>query len=179
MTYRPRETVFGPPLSARLPSLFYLAFALGVVAFVLLGEQADSNSWWFNYVVAEDVRRVMKIRTFAVILLISALASLIRAGMRGVRIYPDGVETRDVLSFILPRLKRYRWPQIERIVFDQKTVIALDLWDGSRAFLPAVGEHDKLAAALERVAAARAIPVRGGTLDSEIEGEADAEDGEM
>lgn len=162
MTYRPRESVFGPPLIERVPSIVYLATALGIGVLVLVGEQSASGTWAFHYVVEQDVGRVMSIRTFAVIIFISALASVVRAGMRGVRIYPDGVEAREVLSFIVPKLRRYRWPQIERILLDGASHIAFDLWDGSRAYLPRVSDRHALEAALQQVAAARAIPIRGG-----------------
>src|SRR5689334_7955726 len=91
MTYRPRESVFGPPLLERIPSMAYLATALGIGVLVLVGEQSATGTWAFHYVVEEDAGRVMSIRTFAVVLFISALASVVRASMRGVRIYPDGV----------------------------------------------------------------------------------------
>ena len=167
MTYRPQESVFGPPFAARVPSVVYLLAALGIAGLVLLGQASTSGTWLFHYVVEEDVRRVMSIRTFAAILVVSSLASVARAGMRGVRIYSDGVESRDVLNFIVPKLRRYRWPQIERIVLEGSTQIALDLWDGSRTYLPRVSDRAALAAALEHVAAARAIPVKGGVLAEE------------
>lgn len=171
MTYRPQESVFGPPFLVRVPSFVYLAAALGVGGLVLLGEQSASDTWLFHYVVEQDVNRVMSIRTFAIILLVSALASVVRGGMRGVRIYADGVEARDVFNLV-PKLKRYRWPQIEQIVLEGSSSIAFDLWDGSRAYLPDVSDRDALATALEHVALARAIPVRGGRLEpDEIEDE--------
>ena len=174
MTYRPRESVFGPPLMERIPSIAYLAAALGIGVLVLVGEQSATGSWAFHYVVEQDAGRVMSIRTFAVIILVSALASVVRAGMKGVRIYPDGVEAREVLSFIVPKLRRYRWPQIERILLDGASHIAFDLWDGSRAYLPRVNDRAGLEAALQHVAAARAIPIRGGVpLDDLIEEEDD------
>ncbi len=40
--------------------------------------------------------------------------------------------------------------------------VALDLWDGTRAILPEVSDRPSLSATLEKVAHARAIPVRGG-----------------
>lgn len=166
MTYRPEESVFGPPLSAKVPSFLYLLAAACIWVLVLVGEQSSSGTWLFHYVVEEDVGRVITIRTFAIILTVSSLSTVVRAGMRGVRIYPDGVEARDVLNFILPKLRRYRWPQIEQIVLDGSG-IAFDLWDGSRAYLPTVSDRSALAAALEHIAAARAIPVRGGTISPE------------
>ena len=176
MAYRPRESVFGPPLRAWIPSLVYMASAVALAVFVLVGERSGSNSWIFQYVVAKDVHRVLSIRAFAIIFFLSALAAVARAGMRGVRIYADGVESRDVLSGIIPKLRRYRWPQIECIVLDQKSTIALDLWDGTRAFLPRVSDRTALADTLERVAAARAIPVRGGVYTpEELEAEASSD----
>src|SRR6185369_1285889 len=92
MTYRPEESVFGPPLLAKVPSFLYLAAAAAVWVVVFVGEQSASGTWLFHYVVEEDVGRVITIRTFAIILTLSSLATVVRAGMRGVRIYPDGVE---------------------------------------------------------------------------------------
>jgi len=174
MTYRPQETVFGAPLLARLPSVLYLVAASAVALIVVAGEASSPGSWVFHYVVEEDVRRVMHIRTFAIILGLSALASVVRANMRGVRIFADGVEARDVMGGLLPKLRRYRWPQIECIVFGTSTV-SFDLWDGSRAYLPDVSDRDELQYALEHVAAARAIPVRGGKHAIEEGDEADEE----
>ena len=73
------------------------------------------------------------------------------------------MEYRDIVSLGLPKLRRYRWAQIDRIVLDLPECIAFDVWDGTRAFLPEVADRETLAAALEKIAAARAIPVRGGT----------------
>jgi hypothetical protein len=176
MTYRPRETAFGPPIAARIPSALYLVAALAAGTVVLLGEQSAPGTKLFHYVVEEDVQRVMSVRTFAIILLVSALASVVRAGMRGVRIFPDGVEARDVVNFIVPKLRRYRWPQIEQIVLDAGALVALDLWDGTRAWLPEVSDHDGLVTALTRVARARAIPIRGGHDLEGDEGDGDVDE---
>lgn len=172
MTYRPEECVFGPPWSSRIPSLVYLGCALAVGAVVLLGESSASGTVLFDYVVAQDAYRMMSIRTFALVLLIGALASVARTGMRGVRVYPDGVEARELRGLVIPRVRRYHWPQLECIVLDTKSSVALDLWDGRREYLPQVSNRKKLESTLERVAAARAIPVRGGVgLDEIVEPE--------
>ena len=163
------------PLAARVPSLVYLLVALCVSAFVLVGEQASTGTWVFHYVVEEDVRRMMSIHTFAIILVVSSLASVVRASMRGVRIYADGVEARDVLNLVVPKLKRYRWPQIEQIVLEGTSTISFDLWDGSRAYLPEVSDRALLAATLDHIGRARAIPVRGGTPPDDL-GDADLDD---
>jgi hypothetical protein len=162
MTYRPAESVFGPPGFQRIPSLVYLAVALAVLALVIVGERSPSNSWLYVYVVERDVDRIIGARTLATILLVSALAAIVRASMRGVRIRGDGLEYRDTVALGFPRFRRFKWAQIDRIILDQPTTIALDLWDGSRAFLPTVGDRAGLSAVLEKIAAARAIPVRGG-----------------
>lgn len=168
MTYRPAETVFPPPWSARIPSFIYLGCAVAVIAFVAIGYNSPTNSWIHEYTVERDVRRLMGSRMFATLIALSALATVMRAGMRGVRLYPDGLEYRDVLGIGWPRVRRYRWAQIDGIVLDQPNSIALDLWDGSRAFLPHVNDRQALAAALEKVGASRAIPVRGGVGLDEI-----------
>jgi hypothetical protein len=167
MTYRPAEAVFGPPLSVRWPSFLYLGIALIVGGLVLIAENSSPETWLNHYFVQRDASRFISSRALAVLLLVSALASVLRAGMRGVKIRGDGVEYRDVVTF-LPKLKRYKWAQIDRIVLDSPRTIVLDLWDGTRAFLPLVNNRSGLAAALEKVAFARAIPVRGGTGLDEI-----------
>lgn len=163
MTYRPEECVFGPPFSARIPSLLYFALAVTVGALVLIGERSHVDSSLFHFVVQNDPSRVLGIRTLAVVLFVGSIASILRAGMRGVRIFGDGIETRDIEYLIVPRVRRYRWPQIERLLLDLDTTVAVDLWDGSSAYFPPVGDRAKLLATLEHVAAARAIPVRGGS----------------
>lgn len=162
MTYRPRDQVYGPPWVTRLPTFIYLALALTVAALVFLAERSPAGSFLYEYFVAQDVYRAITSRTFATLLVISASAALLRSSMRGVRVRGDGVECRELLGWIWPRVRRIRWAQIDTIVLDQESTVALDLWDGSRAFLPPVGDLDGLSQRLEYVAAARAIPVRGG-----------------
>ena len=161
MTYRPREAVYSIPWLERIPSLVYLAAALVSVVLVLVGEHSDRSSWLYNYVVVQDHVRLISSRTFAVVLSLGAIASVLRGNMRGVRIFGDGVEAREITQLFFPRVRRYRWPQMALIVLDQRHV-AVELWDGQRAVLPAVGDREGLAAELERVAAARDIPVQGG-----------------
>ncbi|MES1183844.1 MAG: hypothetical protein ABUL60_08505 [Myxococcales bacterium] len=162
MTYRPTETSFGPPLSIRMPSILYAVLAAGAVVTVLLAEASPSGSWLYINVVERGVRGIMSARVFAGCLVIGAVASLLRANMRGVRIRGDGVEYRDIVSLGIPRLRRFKWAQIDRVILDQPRSVALDLWDGTRAFLPEVSDRPSLSATLEKVAHARAIPVRGG-----------------
>ena len=158
MTYRPAETVFPPPWSVRIPSLIYLLVAIGVIAFVAIGYSSDSSSWIYEYTVERDVRRIMGSRTFAGLISLSALATVLRSGMRGVRLRPDGLEYRDIMGVGWPKIRRYRWAQIDGIVLDQPSSIALDLWDGTRSFLPLVNDRQGLSAALEEVPRLRSGP---------------------
>lgn len=161
MTYRPRESVYSIPWFERIPSLVYLALAVATIVVVIIGEHSPPGSWLFNYVVVQDSTRLLGSRAFAVLLSVGAVASVLRGNMRGVRIFGDGVEAREITQWFVPRVRRYRWPQMARIVLDQPHV-AVELWDGQRAVLPAVGDREGLVATLERVAAARDIPVQGG-----------------
>jgi hypothetical protein len=160
MTYRPTESTFGPPFAARIPSLLYLALALGGVAAVVLAEHSSSTSWLYVNIVERGVRGFMSARLCAGLLFAGATASFLRTNMRGVRVRGDGVDYRDV-TLGWPRARRFKWAQIDRIVLDLP-YIALDLWDGTRSFLPAVEDRQSLATVLEKVGHARAIPVRGG-----------------
>jgi hypothetical protein len=162
MTYRPTESNFGPPLLLRVPSILYAALAVAAVAIVLIAEASPSTSWLYVNVVERGVRGIMSARTFAGCLVVGAAASLLRTSMRGVRVRGDGVEYRDVVSLGIPRVRRFKWAQIDRVILDAPRSVALDLWDGTRAFLPEVSDRPTLSAMLEKVAHARAIPVRGG-----------------
>lgn len=162
MTYRPTEAVFLPPWRVRLPSLIYLLVALAVGVVVLVAEASSSNSQLYVWVIENNSTRLIGAETFAILLGVSALATVLRTGMRGVRVHGDGLEYRDVVSFFIPKRRRYRWAQIDRISLREPKTIGLDLWDGTRVYLPPVSDHDGLAATLETVGAARAIPVEGG-----------------
>jgi hypothetical protein len=140
----------------------YLVGAIALVAFVAIGTMSDTGSWLFRYVVEADAQRILGARPLAAIMMVSALAAVTRVRMRGVVVHPEGVEARDTYVAGWPRVRKYAWPQIDRILLDKPT-IALELWDGRCEMLPAVSAREELAVMLERLALARAIPVRGGT----------------
>jgi hypothetical protein len=177
MTYRPTETSFGPPFMIRIPSILYAVLAASAVMVVLLAEASSPTSWLYVNVVERGVRGVMSARVFAGCLVVGAVASLLRANMRGVRVRADGVEYRDIVSLV-PRLRRYKWAQIDRVILDAPRSVALDLWDGTRAFLPEVSDRLSLSATLEKVAHARAIRVRGGAGLDELPDSAEFADDE-
>ncbi|XYH96936.1 hypothetical protein ACMHYB_55720 [Sorangium sp. So ce1128] len=179
MTYRPEKRIaFGPPLKERIPALLYFSFAIVVSAVILYGQNAPSSSWIFQYVVEGDRHRIVPSSVCAIILFVSALAAVLREQMRGVIVHPDGIELRELFGFGLPRVRRFAWSQIDRMSVpsaregagsagqdEGKALgnIRLDLWDGSRTWLPDVGDKIALSVMLERVALARAIPIEGGT----------------
>jgi hypothetical protein len=167
MTYRPAEALFGPPFVVRVPSFIYLGLALSVLAMVALAEVSAPDTWLNRYFVQADRQRLFSSWTFAGLLVTSAVAYVIRAGMRGVRVRGDGLEYRDVIN-LWPRMRRYKWAQIDRITLDVPKGISLDLWDGTRTFLPVVSDTAGLATTLEKVAVARAIPLMGGKGIDEI-----------
>ncbi len=178
MSYRPTETAFGPPLAAHLPSVFYLVCAIGAVITVFVAYQAPVNSFLYLQIVERSARGVIGARTVSLLLVAGAVSSLIKTSMRGVRIRPDGLEFREVVSLGIPRLRRYKWAQIDRILLDSPSAIVIDLWDGTHAYLPEVNDREQLGAALEKVALARAIPVRGGGGLDELPDEAESEEPE-
>ena len=175
MTYRPeRRVTFGPPLRERLLSFGYLVFALSASAVIIYGQRyAPSSSSIFKYVVEGDRQRMIPSSVCAIILFTSALAAVLREQMRGVVLHPDGIEMRELLSFGWPRVRRFHWSQIDRVFVpsalpaarteSEPKSIRLDLWDGSRTWLPNVEKASELGMMLERVALARAIPIEGGT----------------
>ena len=179
MTYRPEATVaFAAPFRERVPSFAYFGFAIALSAFVIYGENAPSNSWAFRYVVEGDQQRLLPSGLCALVVFLSALAAVVRSHMRGVVVRPDGIELRELLSLGWPRVRRFHWSQIDRVFVpraggaepleaksapDEPRELGVDLWDGSRAWLPQVAETERLAVMLEKVALARAIPIVGGT----------------
>lgn len=174
MTYRPqRRESFGPPVRTWvLPGLYMvaaLAFA-GVVAFAHL---QTSGGWLFRYIVEGDEHRILGARVLSLFVVLGGVAALLRTNMRGVVIHPDGVETRDVIGLAWPKVKNCSWAEIDEIVLEARAV-GLRLWDGSNLWLPPVLDHQGLRRALERVAVARGIPLRGDTRPvEEVEAELD------
>jgi hypothetical protein len=159
MTYRPAESFFGPPLIMRVPSILYALIALLVVALVASAEMGPPGSALRAYMIERP--HPISARAFAIMIVIGAVASILRAGMRGVRIRGDALEYRDVVSWAWPRVRRYKWAQIDRITLSSD-MISLDLWDGTQQELPPVSDARGLSRVLEKVAAARAIPISGG-----------------
>lgn len=150
MAYNPNPDdrfVFGPPIWQRLPSLLFLGFAgfIGLAAFIAHNSPVSSSL--HHFIVAEN-------RTPLVfIIVLAAIATFVRAGLRGVIITSDSVETRT-LSMGFPRVKRYRWAQIDRVVLDKEDVL-FELWNGEYERLPKVNKAEEMVNLLERIAISR------------------------
>jgi hypothetical protein len=159
MAYSPPggdKTRFGPPLAQRLPSLLFVALALAMVSVVFIGEGGPSGSRLHAFIVEGDRGRLLSAQTLAFIVLASAIGTAFRARMRGVIVRPDGIEARYLLALGIPRIRRWAWSQIERIVLDD-TQVMFELWNGQYERLPPVAEPKKLSDLLEHIAATRKL----------------------
>lgn len=150
MAYNPNPNdrfAFGPPLLQRLPSLVFVGFAAAVSIAALIAHNGATNTALHRFIVTEN-------RTpFVFIIVLAAIATFVRSGMRGVIVTSDSVETRS-LSMGFPRVRRYRWAQIDRMVIDKDDVL-FELWNGEYERLPKVKKGEELANLLERVAIGR------------------------
>ena len=160
MTYRPVEEFFGPPLSVRLPAFIHAGVAVCVVALVLIVERGSRDSSLYHYMFRQA--HYVDTHLAAGLFALSSVMSMMRDSMRGVRIRPNFLEYREIVNAVWPRVRKYRWAQIDRVIFEESGSISLDLWDGRREILPLVSNTNELRAVLERLALARAIPVIGG-----------------
>jgi hypothetical protein len=147
MTYSPPaggRLKFGPPLAARIPSAIYLTGALILGGLVLYAYgAASSNSLLFVWVVERDRGRPLSANVLTVIVVVSALATVLRTHMRGVVVSDDWVEARYLLALGIPRARRWAWAQVLRVVLDG-TRVAFELWDGSFERLPEVARGREL-----------------------------------
>jgi hypothetical protein len=144
----PRERLtFGPPLWQRLPSLLFLGFGVAIAFATLLAHTTGASTSLYRFIVLEN-------RTpLAIVIVVAAIATFIRSGMVGVIVTLEGVETRT-LSLGMPRVRKYRWAQIDRIVLDEESVL-FELWNGTYERLPKVRDGKNLVDLLERIAVGR------------------------
>ena len=70
----------------------------------------------------------------------------------------SGIEARYVLPLGVPRVRRWAWAQIHRMVIDDRDVM-LELWTGEYDKLPAVARRADLAAILEHKCAQHGVMV--------------------
>ncbi len=161
MAYSPPKegkVVFGPPFGQVLPSLLFLVFALAMVAFVAVVEAGPSGSRFYAFIVEGDRGRPLSARVLSYIVAASAIGTVLRARMRGVIVRADGLEARYLLAMGIPKIKRWAWSQIERVVIGEGDVM-LELWNGQYERLPRVRAPGELGRMLESICAARRIRV--------------------
>lgn len=149
--------VFGPPLRMRLPSFVYLGVAM-VGLLGVLSAYASPGSRLHALVVEGDRQRPISALAFALILLVSAIGTVLRAHMRGVLLHADGIEARDLMTLGIPRIRKWAWAQISRMVVDDDGVL-LELWNGAYARLPQVASPREMGERLEHLGIARGIQV--------------------
>jgi hypothetical protein len=150
--------MFGPPLRMRLPSFIYLGLSVAALGLVLAAYTLSSNSKLYIWLIEGDKSRPLSSLAFALILLVSAIGTVIRAHMRGVVVQVDGIEARYLLALGIPRIRKWAWAQVSRLIVDDAAVM-LELWDGSYARLPEVAKPRELGDLLERLGASRGIQV--------------------
>jgi hypothetical protein len=162
MAYSPvarRAVAFGPPLRQRLPSLLFFAFGGVLVSLVITAYYvASSNSALYIWIVDGDRARPLPASVLAIVVFLSGLGTVVRARMRGVLVHPDGIEARYLLPMGVPRVKRWAWAQVERVLVDEEGAM-LELWDATYERLPDVAKPAELGALLERIASERRIVV--------------------
>lgn len=161
MAYSPpagERIFFGPPMSARIPGFVFLAFALVLVMLEVAAYSGSSNSRLYVWLIEGDRGRPVPSVVLAIIVLVSALGTVLRTHLRGVVLRAEGVEARYLIALALPRIKTWAWPQIHRVIVDDAQVM-LELWDGSYEKLPPVKDGARMRDTLERICAGRKIAV--------------------
>lgn len=159
MSFRPeRPRRFGVPLRELLPSYGYLAITLLFAAFVAYGHVAPDGSFARYHVLAASQGGGPRAATFAFVVLASGLAAVLRVRLRGVKVHAEGIELVDALPMGVPRVRSLAWPMIDRFRFEGGRPVGVDLWNGTREYLPVVDEQQALVDTLVYIAEARAIP---------------------
>jgi hypothetical protein len=159
MAYSPKEDDrfrFGPPFRQRVASLVFVAFAGAMLGTVLYGESSGSGSALSTWLAAQDRGRPIGSLGLSIIVLVCALGTVLRSEMRGLVVRADGVEARYLLALGVPRICKWTWPQVERIIVDDTSVM-FELWNGVYERMPAVADHAGLCDLLERIASGRKI----------------------
>ncbi len=159
---------FLAPLVARIPSMIYLVLAAAAASVVFVAYYSGPNTRLFQWIVMGDRTRPISAEVLAVIVLVSAVATVIRAHMRGVILSGDWIEARYLLAFGVPRSRRWGWPQVSRLVLDHGAIekgsgspAGFELSDGAFERLPEVAQPKKLRDHLVFHAVRRKIVVTG------------------
>jgi hypothetical protein len=156
MAYNPEKSdrfAFGVPILTRLPGYVFMAFAAAIALTVLAAYNGSSNSSLYIWVVEGDRHRVFGSGPLAFIIAFAAFGNVIKTALRGVIVTADAIEARFLVAGF-PKVERWTWAQIDRLVVDDEDVM-LELWDGTYERLPKVRDGKKLADLLAGIATAR------------------------
>ena len=156
MAFEPERSdrfAFGVPLLTRIPGYVFLVFAAAIALTVLAAYNGSSNSRLYIWVVEGDRNRVFGSGPLAFIILLAAFGNVVKTALRGVIVTRDAIEARFLIAGF-PKVKRWTWAQIDRLVVDEEDVM-LELWDGTYERLPKVRDGKKLADMLASIATAR------------------------
>ena len=152
MAYQPEaplRVAFGAPFLQRLPAVIWFLFSLTVTSVVVLAHQLGSNSALWVWVVERD-RQGIPASALAFLVLASGIGVLVRSYMRGVIVHRDGIEARYILPLGMPRVRKWAWAQVHRMVLAEDGVM-LELWTGEYDKLPPVAKPADLGALLEQI----------------------------
>ena len=161
MSYSPQPVArhrFGAPLRALVPGFVYLGAALSFAVVVAVGYGSPYGSTLSAFTAGADRGRTFPISVLAIFLAVSAIGTVARGLLRGIVVDESGLEVRALLLLGIPRLRRYAWAQIHRIVVDDRRVM-IELWHGGSEMLPAVRDGAQLATTLASIASRRHITV--------------------
>jgi hypothetical protein len=134
-----KKTKFGPPLRTRIPSAVYLALAIAFGIVTWYAYRAPRSSKLFVWAVEGDRIRPLSVGAVAIVLLVSAAATVLRTHMRGVVVSDDWIEARSLLFLGIPRARRWGWAQVTRMIVDDARV-SIETYDGAFERLPNVAD---------------------------------------
>ena len=132
-----KRAKFGPPLRTRIPSAVYLALAIAFGVVTWYAYSAPRSSKLFVWAVEGDRIRPISVGVVAIVLLVSAAATVLRTHMRGVVVSDDWIEARSLLFLGIPRARRWGWAQVTRMIVDDAHV-SIETYDGAFERLPNV-----------------------------------------
>jgi hypothetical protein len=160
MAYQPEapfRQAFGAPLLQHVPAIVWFVFTLVLTGVVVAAHHMSSNSTLYAWIVERD-RGGIPAAALAFVVLASGIATLARSYMRGVIVHAGGLEARYILPLGMPRVRKWAWAQIHRMVLSDDGVM-LELWTNEYEKLPPVGKPGDLGALLEHMGAMHGIIV--------------------
>lgn len=158
MAYQPEPSArhaFGAPWFQHVPAMIWFAFTVGVAGAVVAAYRMPGSAL---YIWVAERERAFPPTVLAFVVLASGIAVLARSFMRGVIVHKEGLEARAIVPPGIPRVRRWAWAQIHRVVLDDRGVM-LELWTGEYDKLPTVARASDLSALLEQLAAQHGITV--------------------